>query len=242
MSGTAQEVASELSAVYRLGVVRVPTNRPVRRYPREDGIYPEEESKWTAIVRRIAAVHERGQPVLVGTRSVEASEHLSNLLRKAGLAHEVLNARQDEREAEIISRAGERGRITVATNMAGRGTDIRLGPGVAKLGGLHVIASERHEARRIDRQLFGRCARQGEPGSHEAILSVQDDLMERFAPPHIKWLLRKATRGGFSRGRGRWALRVAQRAAERQHARLRRDLLRADEQLARLLAFSGQPE
>ncbi len=242
MSGTAQEVAGELSAVYRLGVVRVPPNRPVRRRPGEDGIYPEEQLKWTAIVRRIAAVHERGQPVLVGTRSVEASEHLSNLLRQAGLAHEVLNARQDEREAEIISRAGERGRITVATNMAGRGTDIRLGAGVAKLGGLHVIASERHEARRIDRQLFGRCARQGEPGSHEAIVSVQDDLVERFAPPHIKWLLQKAARGRYSRGPGRWALRVAQRAAERQHARLRRDLLRTDEQLARLLAFSGQPE
>ncbi len=241
MSGTAQEVAGELSGVYGLGVVKVPTNRQLRRRALADAVYPSAPAKWRAVVGRVAALHRHGRPVLVGTRSVEASEQLSALLDKAALVHEVLNARQDEREAEIVGQAGERGRITVATNMAGRGTDIRLGSGVAKLGGLHVIASERHEASRIDRQLFGRCARQGDPGSHEAILSLEDDLVEKFAPALMKRLLGSAG-VGFSQRRGRRLLLAAQRAAERQHARIRRELLRMDEQLAKLLAFSGESE
>ena len=159
MSGTLEEVRGELWSVYGLGVVTVPTNRPIIRIQRRDRTYRRAVQKWTAIVKRIRAVHQRGRPVLVGTGTVEDSELLSRLLKRVKLEHQVLNAHQDEQEAEIVASAGEKGRITVATNMAGRGTDIKLGPGVKELGGLHVISSERHIARRIDRQLAGRCAR-----------------------------------------------------------------------------------
>src|SRR5262249_20294699 len=154
----------ELWSVYRLPVVTVPTNRPLQRQQQGTRVYPAATVKWDAVVTRIAHLHQRGRPVLVGTRSVVASEHLSRLLGLAGVSHPVLNAPQDREEAEIVAHAGEWGRITVATNMAGRGTDILLAPGVVDRGGLHVIATEGHEARRIDRQLFGRCGRQGDPG------------------------------------------------------------------------------
>jgi len=177
MTGTAREVARELWAVYRLPVVSIPTNRPVRRRRLPDEVYATAEAKWAAIVEKLRALHAAGRPVLVGTRSVQASERLSELLKAVGLPHQVLNARQDQEEAEVIANAGSRGRITVATNMAGRGTDIRLGPEVAALGGLHVLATERHDARRIDRQLFGRGGRQGDPGSFQVIASVEDEIV-----------------------------------------------------------------
>src|SRR5262249_44397317 len=144
-------------------------------------VYATTEAKWAGVVAHVKRVHARGQPVLVGTRSVGASEHLSRLLTAAGLSHQVLNARQDRAEADIIAHAGEPEHIVVATNMAGRGTDIRLAPGVAERGGLHVIATEGHEARRIDRQLFGRCGRQGDPGSHELLVSLEDEIMTVYA-------------------------------------------------------------
>ena len=143
-------------------------------------------------------MHGQGRPVLVGTRSVAASEYLSQLLTKAGLSHRVLNARQDQEEAEIIAQAGQRGQITVATNMAGRGTDILLGPGVKELGGLHVIATERHEARRIDRQLFGRSGRQGDPGSYESFASLEDDILLAFLTSHWGRLTRLTLQFDFS--------------------------------------------
>ena len=230
MTGTAREVAGEIWAVYRLPVVRIPTNRPVVRRSLGDRVHRTAAEKWEAVVARVAAVHRQGRPVLIGTRSVAASEHLSALLSQAELPHQVLNARQDAEEAAIIARAGEAGRITVATNMAGRGTDITLGPGIAQAGGLHVIATERHDAGRIDRQLFGRCGRQGDPGSYEAILSLEDELV--------------AVHGGGVAGlvSRRRAVRGAQRAAERLHSRMRRDLLKADTQLETALAFSGRGE
>jgi preprotein translocase subunit SecA len=228
MTGTAREVAGELWSVYRLATARVPTNRPSRRKRLEDRIYATEDEKWRAVIDRIEAVHREGRPVLVGTRSVRASEHLSMLLGSRGLEHHLLNARQDADEARIIAEAGRQRRITVATNMAGRGTDIRLAPGVAKLGGLHVIATELHEARRIDRQLFGRCGRQGDPGSSEALLSLEDELVSHFGSRYPRT---RALR-----------LKMAQRSAERLHRRMRRDLLRTDEQLATALAFSGRSE
>jgi preprotein translocase subunit SecA len=245
MTGTAREVAAELWSIYRLRVVTIPTNRPLRRNYLPDRVYPAAWQRWEAVVNRISAMHRKGRPVLVGTRSVEASERLSLLLSGAGFSHKVLNARQDQEEAEIIARAGEHGRITVATNMAGRGTDIRLGPGVAELGGLHVIATERHEARRIDRQLFGRCGRQGDPGTSEAIISLEDELVTTYVSKPFQWLATAVLRGSDTLI-ARWTRRIlfhkAQRAAERLHARMRHGLLKMDDQLGDALAFSGRPE
>ena len=244
MTGTAREMAAELWSVYRLAVVSIPTNRRLRRRRYPDRVYRAAEAKWRAVVRRIAALHRRGRPVLVGTRSVAASEHLSGLLAAANLPHRVLNARQDKEEADIVARAGELGRITVATNMAGRGTDIRLAPGVVERGGLHVIATERHEAGRIDRQLFGRGGRQGDPGSYEAFVSLEDEIATVYAGRIERWLARLATRMPGRTGDRVAALvvRRAQRAAERLHSRIRRDLVKYDEQLETALAFAGRPE
>ena len=244
MSGTLEEVRGELWSVYGLGVVTVPTNRPVLRTRRPDRTYRRAVQKWTAIVKRIGAVHARGRPVLVGTGSVEDSERLSRLLKKVKLEHQVLNALQDESEAEIIACAGEKGGITVATNMAGRGTDIKLGPGVKELGGLHVISTERNIARRIDRQLAGRSARQGDPGSYEAILSLEDELVTLYFSDTMKYLL--AAFGRKNRPVPGWVSRVSiglpQRLLERHHRRVRRELLKVDEHRGKLLAFTGAPE
>ena len=242
MTGTAREVTGELWSVYRLATVCVLTNRPVQRHRVSHRIYPTAAEKWETVVKRITEVHRLGRPVLIGTRSVAASEHLSGLLTAQGLAHQVLNARQDREEAEIIARAGQGGRITVATNMAGRGTDIQLAPGVAGLGGLHVIATELHEARRIDRQLFGRCGRQGDPGSYEAIISLEDELTQVYSHSLWKALCAVTTnRSQKSSLRARRAtVQLAQRVAER--LRMRRDLLKMDEHLDSALAFSGRSE
>jgi preprotein translocase subunit SecA len=244
MTGTAREVARELWSVYRLPVVTIPTNRPVRRDRWPDQVYVTMEQKWAAIVDTLQRLHEIGRPVLVGTRSVAASEHLSEMLKAAGLAHRVLNARQDQEEAEVIANAGVRGCITVATNMAGRGTDIRLAPGVAELGGLHVLATDRHDARRIDRQLFGRGGRQGDPGSFQTIVSLEDEIVQGFLGGHAARLAKRMRRqdGTIPGWLGRLVVTLAQRAAERHHASIRRQLLRTDDQLSDLLAFTGRSE
>ena len=235
MTGTATEVASELWNVYRLRVATIPTHRPVRRMRLRDRVYGGVEEKWRAVLTAIRERHAVGQPVLVGTRSVAASEHLSRLLEEQGLPFRLLNARQDAEEADIVAQAGEPGRITVATNMAGRGTDIKLAPGVAETGVLHVICTERHDSGRIDRQLFGRCARQGDPGSCQAILSLDDDLPAAHLAAHVrgKWI------ASFF---GRALLAFAQWRAERMHSQARRDLLRLDDYLGDQLAFSGRGE
>ena len=245
MTGTGREVAGEFWSTYRVRVVTIPTNRPLRRDCLPERVYPTANQKWEAVVDAAARMHDRGRPVLVGTRSVAASEHLSGLLGDAGLPHRVLNARQDEEEAEIIAQAGERGCITVATNMAGRGTDIRLAPGVADLGGLHVIATERHDARRIDRQLFGRCGRQGDAGTCEALVSLEDELVSTCAGKPLRRLAAVLLRNGGTGRRariGQVLFRKAQGTAERCHARMRRDLFKMDEQLGDALAFSGRQE
>jgi len=244
MTGTAREVASELWAVYKLPVVSIPTNRKVQRRHLPDAIYVTADEKWAAIVARLHDLHAQGRPVLVGTGSVAASEHLSELLAAASLPHQVLNARQDQEEAEVVARAGERGRITVATNMAGRGTDIRLGPGVAELGGLHVLATERHDARRIDRQLFGRSGRQGDPGSYQSIVSLEDEIVTHTFKAVAAKMCRPLAREGrhLPVWLGSGLLGVAQRIAERRHARVRSELLKVDEQLRDLLAFAGRVE
>jgi preprotein translocase subunit SecA len=244
MTGTAREVTGELWSVYRLATRHVPTNRPSQRHYWPTRSYATNDVKWNAVAERIEEMHKQGRPVLVGTRSVTASEHLSQLLKQRNLPHQLLNARQDLGEALIIAEAGRLGNITVATNMAGRGTDITLGPGVAALGGLHVIATELHEARRIDRQLFGRCARQGDPGSCEAFISAEDELPKLHS--HGIWkLLRRAAanpRQFYPSALRSLNLRVAQRSAERLHRRMRRDLLKLDEHLDSTLAFSGRSE
>ena len=187
MTGTAREVAAELWNVYNLQTIKIPPNKPPRRTHFPDRVYACEAEKWQAVSERIMAIHEEGRPVLVGTRSVKASEKLAAIMREHKLVHEVLNAKQDAEEAAIVKKAGEAGAVTIATNMAGRGTDIKLGDGVGHLGGLHVIATERHEAARIDRQLAGRAGRQGDPGSYEALLSFDDML---FAGQRGKLLAR----------------------------------------------------
>ncbi|MFA7012033.1 MAG: preprotein translocase subunit SecA [Desulfobacterales bacterium] len=245
MTGTAREVAGELWSVYRIPVLSIQTNRPVRRRYLPDRIHASADEKWRAVVKAISREHDLGRPVLVGTRSVEASEHLSGLLEKENLPHKVLNARQDKEEAEIIAKAGDAGRITVATNMAGRGTDIRLGEGVADLGGLFVIATERHEARRIDRQLFGRCGRQGDPGACVAMIAFDDELAAMHAGGALRWIgiLAAKTRIEFlSRWTGGLVFWYAQQSAQRQYARIRRNLLKMDDRIGESLAFSGRPE
>jgi len=244
MTGTAREVANELWAVYRLNVVSIPTNKPLIRQEWPAKVFATAQEKWQAVVERISQMHELGRPVLVGTRSVAASEHLSHLLTQAGLPHRVLNARQDKEEAEIIAQAGHKGQITVATNMAGRGTDIILGPGVKDLGGLHVIATERHDARRIDRQLFGRCGRQGDPGTFESFASLEDEILAAFLSSSWGKLAHRGLKYDSSFG-GKvsdMVATLAQKVAERKYFHMRRDLLKFDESLDEAMAFSGRGE
>jgi preprotein translocase subunit SecA len=185
MTGTAETEASEFWDIYKLCVLVIPTNKPVARKDGNDSVYKTKREKYDAVLREIQQIHAQGRPILVGTISVEVSEQLSKMLKRAGIIHSVLNAKFHQMEAEIVARAGQRGSVTIATNMAGRGTDIKLGPGVPDAGGLHVLATERHEARRIDRQLRGRCARQGDPGSSHFYISLEDDLMRLFGSDRI---------------------------------------------------------
>jgi preprotein translocase subunit SecA len=185
MTGTAETEAQEFFDIYKLGVLVIPTNKPCIRKDRNDSVYKTRREKFNAVLKEIQEIHAQGRPILVGTISVEVSEQLSRMLQRAGIVHSVLNAKYHQQEAEIVARAGQRGAVTIATNMAGRGTDIKLGPGVGELGGLHVLATERHEARRIDRQLRGRCSRQGDPGSSHFFISLEDDLMRLFGSDRI---------------------------------------------------------
>ncbi len=244
MTGTVREVARELWSVYRLPVVTIPTNRPVQRRGLPEEVYLTADEKWAAIIDTVRRVHAESRPILVGTRSVAASEHLSGLLSASGLGHRVLNARQDQEEAQVIAEAGGRGRITVATNMAGRGTDIRLAPDVVELGGLHVLATERHDSRRIDRQLFGRCGRQGDPGSYQVIVSLEDEIFQTIFKGDASWLRRFFSESGkpLPKWIGELLVDFAQWTAERHNGRIRRELLRVDEQLSDMLAFTGRGE
>ncbi|EHN59216.1 preprotein translocase subunit SecA [Oenococcus kitaharae] len=191
MTGTAKTEEEELKEIYNMDVVQIPTNEPVRRVDEPDVLYFSLKGKFKAVVDEIERLHAKGQPVLVGTVSVDTSELLSQMLVKKGIQHNVLNAKNNAREAEIVAQAGQRGAVTIATNMAGRGTDIKLGPGIAQLGGLAVIGTERHESRRIDNQLRGRSGRQGDPGFSRFYLSLEDDLMVRFGADRIKKLMQR---------------------------------------------------
>lgn len=244
MTGTANEIAAELRVVYRLKTRRVPNNKASKRRHLGHRIYATVDQKWDAIVTEIRKQTAKGRPVLIGTRSVAASEDLAERLALVGVAHRVLNARQNDAEADIVAQAGQPGAVTVATNMAGRGTDISLADGVAEKGGLMVIMTEMHDSARIDRQLFGRCGRQGDPGTTLTVTSLDDDLIRVFYGDRLKFLQRFF---GLRRGRvpgfiGHRLMRIAQRATERKHSSLRRNLLKTDDALEDLLAFSGRTE
>jgi preprotein translocase subunit SecA len=240
MTGTAAQNWWEVRRVYKLWVVPVPTNRPPKRHTWPDLVFPTEEAKFDAVADEIVRLRDLGRAILVGTRSVEKSEKLSQRLRAAGVEHQVLNAKQHEQEAKVVEFAGLPGRVTIATNMAGRGTDIKLGPGVAEAGGLHVIGTERHEARRIDRQLIGRCGRQGDPGSYQFFLSLEDELLEGLGPAKQEQLQRIGRAGGAVDWQNLLPLFYrAQRRLERRHYRQRVDLLMYEKQRQEILKDLG---
>ena len=232
MTGTAETEASEFFDIYKLGVLVIPTNRPIARKDANDAVYKTRREKFTAVLAEIKQIHAQGRPILVGTISVEVSEQLSRMLKKEGIIHSVLNAKYHQQEAEIVSRAGQRGGVTIATNMAGRGTDIKLGPGVPELGGLHVMGTERHEARRIDRQLRGRCARQGDPGSSHFYISLEDDLMRLFGSDRI---VKMMERMGLEEGQELthpWlnrSIQQAQKRVEQHNFQIRKRTLEFDD-------------
>ncbi|MBW1788976.1 MAG: prepilin peptidase [Deltaproteobacteria bacterium] len=241
MTGTAQEASAELWHIYKLPVLTIPTNKPCIRKVLPDAVFSGTAKKWEAVVQTIEMWHQSGRPVLVGARSVQDSEKLAAMLTKKGLEYNLLNAVRHKEEARIVAAAGEQNRITISTNMAGRGTDIKLGRGVVEMGGLHVIATERNESGRIDRQLFGRCARQGDPGSAQAFMSVEDDLIRRFVPAPMRKQLSAAIRGrapGVTR-LAEAALNHAQRATQRLAYRQRRNVLKMDTWLEEALSFAG---
>jgi preprotein translocase subunit SecA len=240
MTGTAKEIEPELKRVYDLSAVRIPTHRPCRRKRLPDRVFDTSAQRWDEVARRAGEIAGKGRAVLVGTRSVEASETLGRLLEARGTPHAVLNARQDKSEADTVALAGKAGRITVATNMAGRGTDIKLDPDVEATGGLHVILTEFHESARIDRQLFGRSARQGDPGSVEAIVCLEDELFAR----HARWAARAYGRLPPAFGRLRPALfrvlvRYAQWKAESGNRRVRLETIKQDRKWLQALGFVG---
>ena len=232
MTGTAATEATEFKQIYKLDVVSIPTNRPCQRKDHNDRVYKTQREKYKAIIDEIRECHDRGQPVLVGTISVEVSELLSRLLTRANIIHNVLNAKQNQSEAEIVARAGQKGAVTIATNMAGRGTDIKLGPGVKELGGLHVIGSERHDSRRIDLQLRGRCARQGDPGSSRFYVSLEDNLMRLFGSDRIASIMERL---GMEEGQDlshpllTSSIERAQKRVEQQHFGIRKRTLDYDD-------------
>ena len=240
MTGTASSDARELRRIYKVGVFRVPTNRPCRRVWLPDRVFSTEDEKFRAVADQIIEWNRKGVPVLVGTRSIEKSERLSTLLAAAGIEHQILNAKNHEIEAQIVAQAGQAGRVTVATNMAGRGTDIKLGEGVAALGGLHVIGTERHEARRIDRQLAGRCARQGDPGLAQFFVSMDDEIIEAFGEkPAARLRKRYKGQGELTSLRMRRLFVAAQRRKERQHFKDRKLLMHYEKQRAEMRKNMG---
>lgn len=234
MTGTAQTEAAEFHKIYKLAVVSIPTNKPIVRDDQADIVFLSKHDKYQAVIQDIEACHKKGQPVLVGTISIESSEYLSYLLNKDGIPHNVLNAKQHEREADIVAEAGEKGKVTIATNMAGRGTDIKLGEGVREVGGLRIIGTERHESRRIDNQLRGRAGRQGDPGSTKFYISLEDDLMRIFGGEKLK---RNMERIGMKPGESiehrmiSRSIERAQEKVEKNNFDVRKHLLEYDDVL-----------
>jgi len=229
MTGTAIDSAAELRRIYRCHVVPIPTNRPAIRQRLRTQVFGTEEAKWKAVVEEVCQLHEKGRPILIGTRSIDKSEVLSRMLSERGIEHQVLNANHIAAEAEIIKQAGAQGRVTVSTNMAGRGTDIKLGPGIAELGGLHVVLTEMHDAARIDRQLSGRCGRQGDPGTYRQYLGLDDDLLKA-----------RGEKAARSPDRLSQLFRRAQRRVEARHFRQRRALMYFEKERKKMQQQMGQ--
>ncbi len=232
MTGTADTEAAEFKKIYDLDVVVIPTHRDMIRIDYPDVIYKNQAAKYRNIVREIKKLHKKGQPILVGTISIDISEKLSRMLKKEGIPHEVLNAKHHEREAEIIAQAGQKGRVTIATNMAGRGTDIKLGEGVRELGGLHILGTSRHESRRIDNQLRGRSGRQGDPGSSRFFLSLEDDLLRIFGSDRLSGIMDKLGMEEdepIEHSMISKAIENAQRKVEGHHFDIRKHLLEYDD-------------
>jgi len=247
MTGTAQTEATEFIEIYGLEVISIPTNKPVARIDKNDLVYKTEEEKFEAVVKKVKELHKKGQPVLIGTTSVEKSEYLSRLLKYEKIPHTVLNAKNHEKEAQIIAEAGKKGAVTVATNMAGRGVDIKINDEVRELGGLYIIGTERHESRRIDNQLRGRSGRQGDPGESQFYLSLEDDLLRIFGSDRIKTIMDKL---GIERGEHidskivSRAIENAQKKVESMHFEARKHILKyddvANEQRKVVYAFRNQ--
>lgn len=234
MTGTAETEATEFHEIYRLAVTQIPTNKPCIRVDKNDSIFKTRRDKYGAVVKQIQEAQARGQPVLVGTVTVEQSEVLSRMLKRAGVIHTVLNAKFHQQEAEIVARAGHRGSVTIATNMAGRGTDIKLGEGVRELGGLLVVGTERHESRRIDRQLRGRCSRQGDPGMTKFFLSLEDDLMRLFLQGNLASRIMEGAMNEGEELEHPWlnrSIESAQKKVEQQNFSIRKRLLQYDDVL-----------
>jgi len=241
MTGTARTSAREFRKIYKMRVIAVPTNRAVLRKRLATRIFGTNEAKWQAIADEILQMHQQGRPVLIGTRSIDKSEHLSTLLSERGTAHQVLNANEVAKEAQIVALAGQSGRVTVATNMAGRGTDIKLGEGVPEAGGLHVIVTEMHDAARIDRQLCGRCGRQGDPGTFRYFLSLEDEILESgLGPKRAEKLKDLGERTNGQVDRFARTFRKAQRKVERRHFRDRNVLLYHEKQRKKIQKEMGQ--
>lgn len=243
MTGTASEASDEFWSIYKLPVVKIPTNKPCIRAQWRDRVFARDEEKWNAIADEVARLRETGRPVLVGTRNVAASEKLALLLEERGVGCRVLNAVRHQEEAGIISQAGQKNQVTIATNMAGRGTDILLGEGVREMGGLHVIATERHESGRVDRQLFGRAARQGDPGTAQAFVSVEDELLRRYLHPAIHRQVEGVVKKNLPirQKTTESAFKLAQRNAQKLAYRQRRSVLKMDDWLDQALSFAGMP-
>ena len=241
MTGTAMSAAREFRKIYKMKVIRIPTNRPIQRRALSTRVFGSGEQKWEAILREVQEMYAQGRPVLVGTRSIDKSILLAELLKAAGIPHEVLNAHEVAREAEIVSHAGHAKRVTVATNMAGRGTDIKLGDGVADKGGLHVICTEVHDATRIDRQLYGRCGRQGDPGTYRQYMALDDEILRTAYGPEYADRMAKLGEG-LSGEVSRYArlFRRAQRKVERKHFQDRNVLLYRERERKKMQREMGQ--
>jgi len=240
MTGTGSNSAGELKKIYKLRVIPIPTNRPAIRQKLPDRVFGTADEKWRAIVEEVCEVHATGRPVLIGTRSIDKSELLSQLLRVRGVEHEVLNANHIAAEADIVSRAGRINKVTVSTNMAGRGTDIKLGEGVDELGGLHVIVTEMHDSARIDRQLAGRCGRQGDPGTFRVYLSLEDDLLLGLGPEKARYYKQLGESATGPMDHLNTVFRRAQVTTERKHFRDRKVLMYHEKERKKIQVQMGQ--